>query len=84
VRIAAGEVNQPYSLGAQSECLASSIASQEDWELVAASPIRSLVPSSNVLVWPGRFVMPGAGGSIYSSSTGWTGSREASLVWRSA
>jgi len=33
-RISTDEVNQPYSLGAQSERLASYIASQEDWELV--------------------------------------------------
>lgn len=33
-RISTDEVNQPYSLGAQSERLASYVASQEDWELV--------------------------------------------------
>ncbi len=33
-RISTDEVNQPYSLGAQSERLGSYIASQEDWELV--------------------------------------------------
>jgi site-specific DNA recombinase len=32
-RISTDEVNQPYSLGAQSERLASYVASQEDWEL---------------------------------------------------
>ncbi|MHB1510390.1 MAG: recombinase family protein [Acidimicrobiales bacterium] len=35
-RISTDEVNQPYSLGAQSERLGSYIASQEDWELVAS------------------------------------------------
>jgi site-specific DNA recombinase len=34
-RISTDEVNQPYSLGAQSERLASYVASQEDWELIA-------------------------------------------------
>jgi DNA invertase Pin-like site-specific DNA recombinase len=34
-RISTDEVNQPYSLGAQSERLASYVKSQEDWELVA-------------------------------------------------
>jgi site-specific DNA recombinase len=34
-RISTDEVNQPYSLGAQSERLASYVASQEDWEMVA-------------------------------------------------
>jgi len=34
-RISTDEVNQPYSLGAQSERLASYVSSQEDWELVA-------------------------------------------------
>ena len=34
-RISTDEVNQPYSLGAQSERLASYIASQDDWELAA-------------------------------------------------
>ena len=34
-RISTDEVNQPYSLGAQSEKLANYVASQEDWELVA-------------------------------------------------
>jgi site-specific DNA recombinase len=33
-RISTDEVNQPYSLGAQSERLASYVASQEDWEMV--------------------------------------------------
>ncbi len=33
-RISTDEVNQPYSLGAQSERLASYVASQEDWQLV--------------------------------------------------
>ena len=33
-RISTDEVNQPYSLGAQSERLAAYVASQEDWELV--------------------------------------------------
>jgi site-specific DNA recombinase len=33
-RISTDEVNQPYSLGSQSERLASYVASQEDWELV--------------------------------------------------
>jgi site-specific DNA recombinase len=33
-RISTDEVNQPYSLGAQSERLASYVASQADWELV--------------------------------------------------
>lgn len=33
-RISTDEVNQPYSLGAQSERLASYVASQEDWEIV--------------------------------------------------
>jgi len=34
-RISTDEVNQPYSLGAQSEKLAAYVASQEDWELVS-------------------------------------------------
>jgi site-specific DNA recombinase len=33
-RISTDEVNQPYSLGSQSERLASYVASQEDWETV--------------------------------------------------
>jgi site-specific DNA recombinase len=33
-RISTDEVNQPYSLGSQSERLASYVASQEDWEMV--------------------------------------------------
>ena len=33
-RISTDEVNQPYSLGAQSERLASYVASQEEWQLV--------------------------------------------------
>jgi len=33
-RISTDEVNQPYSLGAQSERLAAYVTSQEDWELV--------------------------------------------------
>jgi site-specific DNA recombinase len=35
-RISTDEVNQPYSLGAQAERLASYVASQEDWELVGS------------------------------------------------
>ncbi len=35
-RISTDEVNQPYSLGAQSDRLASYVKSQEDWELVAS------------------------------------------------
>jgi site-specific DNA recombinase len=35
-RISTDEVNQPYSLGAQSERLASYVASQQDWTLVAS------------------------------------------------
>lgn len=34
-RISTDEVNQPYSLGAQSEKLTSYVASQEEWELVS-------------------------------------------------
>ena len=34
-RISTDEVNQPYSLGAQSEKLAAYVASQEEWELVS-------------------------------------------------
>ena len=34
-RISTDEVNQPYSLGAQSEKLSNYVASQEDWELVS-------------------------------------------------
>jgi len=46
-RISTDEVNQPYSLGAQSERLASYVASQEDWELVGPSPTRCRGPSWN-------------------------------------
>ena len=47
-RISTDEVNQPYSLGAQSERLAAYMTSQEDWSWSEPSRTRCRAPSSIV------------------------------------
>ncbi|MHB1721227.1 MAG: recombinase family protein [Acidimicrobiales bacterium] len=60
-RISTDEVNQPYSLGAQSERLSSYIASQEDWEL--AGTFTDQISGA-------KLERPGLGGALRAAKAG--------------
>ena len=80
-RISTDEVNQPYSLGAQSERLASYVASQEDWELARHFTDQMSAPNWNGQASRAHSVPPGPVVSTSSSSTGWTGWPAQCAAW---